>query len=320
MRITFVGAGAVGGYFGLRMAEAGLDVSFLLRPQSASVLKSRGFRLRSPQGDFELPDPTVLDGSSDAPAPDVLFFACKAEHVRAAAQLARPLAGPNTVAIPLQNGVDAPSTLGEVLGPERVLGGLSRIFAERTSPGRIVHMVLPPSIACGEHRTGRSERVDRIVRHIEGVGGMSIAGSDDIWTDMWIKLLMVCALGASGAAARAPVGALLAVPAARALLEAAAEEIAAVGRAHGAKIPWDFVRTQIGRYKYLPPDTTASMHRDLERGEPSEVNEQLGAVRRYGREAGVPTPVLDALFGALLPGELKARGQLAFENLPPRDG
>lgn len=319
MRITFVGAGAVGGYFGLRMAEAGLDVSFLLRPQSARVLRSRGFRLRSPQGDFELSAPAVLDGSADVPPPDVLFFACKAEHVRAAAQLARPLAGSNTLAIPLQNGVDAPSMLRRVLGPERVLGGLSRIFAERSSPGRVVHMGLFPSIACGEYRTGRSDRVERIVRHIQGVGGMSVAGSDDIWTEMWTKLLMVCALGASGAVARAPLGTLLAVPEAHALLVTVAEEIAAVGRAHGAKVPMDFARVQIGRYKNLPPDTTASMHRDLERGEPSEVREQLGAARKYGREASVPTPVLDALYGALLPGELRARGQLAFESVPPRD-
>lgn len=318
MRIVFVGAGAVGGYFGARMAGAGLDVAFLVRPRSAPGLKAAGIRVRSPEGDIDLPHPIVLDGSPSRSPADVLFFACKAEQVPAAAALAGPLAGPRTLAVPLQNGVDAPDALIGEFGAERVLGGLSRIFAERTAPGRILHASLRPSIACGEYRNGRSARVDRLVEVLAQVPGLSIAASDDIWTEMWQKLLMVCALGAVGAAVRAPLGVLLDVPEARRILERAAAEIAAVGRAHGADIPEEFPRTMIGRYRHLPPDTTASMHRDLVRGDPSELNEQLGAAIRHGGRAGLATPTLDALYGALLPGELRARGQLQFEALPPR--
>lgn len=318
MRIVFVGAGAVGGYFGARIAEAGLDVSFLLRPESARVLRSRGLSVRSPQGDVVVPAPNVLDGATGVPPPDVLFFACKAEHVRDAAELARPLMGCGTLAIPLQNGVDAPGTLCEVLDPERVLGGLSRIFAERVSPGKILHLGFRPSITCGERQGGMSTRVGRVVGALSPVGGMVIDASEDIWTEMWKKLLMVCSVGSVGAVARAPLGVLLGVPETRDLLEAAGEEIGAVARLHGASIPEGFATEQIVRYGKLPPDTTASMHRDLERGDSSELNEQLGAACRYAREAGVPTPILNALYGALLPGELRARGNLAFENVEPR--
>ncbi len=318
MRIVFVGAGAVGGYFGARIAAVGLDVSFLLRPGSARVLRSRGLSVRSPLGDVVVPSPNVLDGTAASPPPDVLFFACKAEHVREAAELARPLAGPGTIAIPLQNGVDAPATLCEVLGPERVLGGLSRIFAERVSPGNILHMGLRPSISCGERQGGTSRRVGRVVDALSSVGGMTIDASEDIWTEMWKKLLMVCSVGSVGAAARAPLGVLLGVPETRDLLEAAGNEIGAVGRAHGAVIPDGYAAEQINRYGKLPPDTTASMHRDLDRGDSSELYEQLGAACRYGREGGVSTPILDALYAALLPGELRARGDLAFENVGPR--
>ena len=313
-----VGAGAVGGYFGARMASAGVDLSFLLREESARIVRAKGLRVRSPQGDVHLPHPDVLVAGSDAPSPDALFFACKVEHVRTAAEAARPLLGPSSVVIPLQNGVDAPEILRNVLGERSVLGGLSRIFAERVAAGEIQHFGLHPSITCGELDGGHSERVARVVNTLADAPGMSIDASDDIWTAMWMKLLMVCSMGAVGAAARAPLGVVLGVPETRGLLLAAGEEIAAVGRARGAQIPDGFVAAQVTRYGRLRPETTASMHRDLERGETSELGEQLGAVCRYGRELDVTTPVLDALYGALLPGELRARGRLAYENVGPR--
>ena len=313
-----VGAGAVGGYFGARMASAGVDLSFLLREESARIVRAKGLHVRSPQGDVHLPHPDVLVAGSDAPSPDALFFACKVEHVRTAAEAARPLLGPSSVVIPLQNGVDAPAILRNVLGERLVLGGLSRIFAERVAAGEIQHFGLHPSITCGELEGGHSERVARVVNTLADAPGMSIDASDDIWTAMWMKLLMVCSMGAVGAAARAPLGVVLGVPETRGLLLAAGEEIAAVGRARGAQIPDGFVAAQVTRYERLRPETTASMHRDLERGETSELGEQLGAVCRYGREVDVATPVLDALYGALLPGELRARGRLAYESVGPR--
>ena len=313
-----LGAGAVGGYFGARMASAGLDVSFLLRTESARILRAEGLRVRSPLGDVHLARPNVLEAGCSASAPDVLFIACKAEDVRTAAEMARPLVGQSTVTIPLQNGVDAPAMLREVLGAESVLGGLSRIFAERVRIGEISHTGLLPSITCGELSGGISDRAARVADAIATVPAMSIDASEDVWTAMWVKLLMVCALGSVGAVARAPLGVLLDVPETRGLLLSAAQEIAAVGRARGANITEDFVSAQIGRYKSLSPQTTASMHRDLERGDPSELNEQLGAVCRHARQLDVATPVLDALYGALLPGELRARGELVYENVGPR--
>ena len=313
-----LGAGAVGGYFGARMSSAGLDVSFLLRSESARIIRARGLKVLSPFGDIHLPRPDVLEVGASAPSPDVLFFACRADQVRAAAEAARPLVGPSTLAIPLQNGVDAPSILRNALGDESVLGGLSRIFAERVRTGEISHASLLPSITCGELAGGISERAGRVVDVVSDVPGMSLDASEDIWTEMWVKLVTVCSVGSVGAVARAPVGVLLDVPETRRLLLAAGEEIAAVGRAHGARLPEDLVPTQVEKYRGLPPTTTASMHRDLERGDTSELDEQLCAVRRYGRQLDIATPTLDALYGALLPGELRARGKSSYENVGPR--
>lgn len=321
MRIVFVGAGAVGGYFGGRMLQAGLDVSFFLRPDSAARLRSAGLRLTSPAGNFVRPGPRVIAAGEEAPTPDVLFIACKAENVRPAARLASYLVGESTVAIPLQNGVDAPADLCLVLPPGCVTGGLSRIFAERVSSGQIRHTGLAvPSITCGEIAGGRSERVGAVVEHLAAVEGMAIDESEDIWTEMWKKLLMVCSLGVVGAAARAPLGILLSVPETRELFESCAAEIEAVGRASGARIPKGYGVRQIARYEMLSPTTTASMHRDLERGNASELEGQLGAVLNRGRKAGVPTPLLAALYGALLPGELRARGKVSYKGVAPRSG
>ena len=319
MRIVFVGAGAVGGYFGGRMAQAGFDVSFFLRTDSALQLRSRGLRLSSLAGDFELPRPKVIEAGAKAASPDVLFLACKAEHVRQAAESASYLVSQATVVIPLQNGVDAPKTVCQVLAPERVVGGLSRIFAERAAPGQIHHVGLDvPSITCGERHGGRSSRIGGIVDSLAVVEGMAIDETPDIWSEMWKKLIMVCSLGVVGTAARAPLGILLDIPETRALFESCATEIEVVARSCRASIPEGYAVDQIARYKALPPDTTASMHRDLERGDTSELNEQLGAVLRHGREAGVPMPVLNTLYGALLPGELRARGKLSYGNVHSR--
>ncbi len=319
MRILVAGAGAVGGYFGARMIEAGLDVTFLLRPQSAKLLREQGIRISSRFGDVSIDHPKAVHADSDYHAPDVVFFASKAEHVSASAAAAARLAGPKTLFVPLQNGVKSPEMLTAVLGPERVLGGLSRIFAERKSPGRIEHTGILPSITFGEMAGGVSARASGLEDLLKPAQGMVADASPDVWTEMWTKLVMVCSIGSVGAVSRAPLGVLLAVPETRSLLQAAGEEIAAVGNACRASIPEGLVVKMLARYEKLSPLTTASMHRDLERGEPSELNDQLGTVCRDAREKSVATPVLDALYGALLPGERRARRELDYAGVAQRD-
>ena len=316
MKIAFVGVGAVGGYFGGRMVERGLDVVFLARPQTARALRDGGLRIESILGDCSIARPNVCGDPAAAAPVDIVFLAVKAYQVTAAAAFAAPAAGANTTVIPLQNGVDAPQAAAAALGQERVLGGLSRIFSERVATGRIRHSDIRPSIAFGEIAGGISERVERIAAHLEPTAGMDVQTSADIVTDMWKKLMLVATLGAVGAAAQAPVGVVRSIPSPRLLLQAVAGEIAAVGRARGAKIPPDLPAGCLKVFDKLTPETTASMHRDLARGLPSELNEQVGAVIRYGDAAGVATPALDALHAALLPGELRARGEIGFDDIP----
>lgn len=312
MKIVFVGVGAVGGYFGGRMVEHGLDVVFLARPPTARILKDEGLHIGSILGDCSIARPNICDDPANAPPADVLFLAVKAYQVTAAASFAAPAVVENTTVIPLQNGVDAPRAAAEAIDEKLILGGLSRIFSEKTAPGKISHSDLRPSIAFGELRGGISERVERIAAHLEPLTAMDVQVSTDIVTVMWKKLLLVAALGAVGAVTRAPVGVVRSIPSSRMLLQAVIDEIAAVGRANGADLPPAFCSGSIAVYDKLLPETTASMQRDLVRGLPSELEEQIGSVIRYGNSSGVPTPTLDTLHAALLPGEMRARGAIDF--------
>ncbi len=315
MKIVFVGMGAVGGYFGGRMAHAGLDVSFLVRHESATRLKADRLQVKSLLGDFSIKSPRIYTNASEYGEADVVFHSSKAHQVYEAVKFASGLIGSETVVIPLQNGVKSYQAFSGAVRTKHVLGGLCRIFAERIAPGVILHMGGRPSITFGERAGGLSERVKRIQVDLASVGGMKVDASEDIWTEMWIKLLLVCSIGAVGAVTRSPLGIVLSVPQTRELLVAVGDEIAAVGNACGALIPEGFAMQQLENYEKLAPETTASMHRDIERGLPSEFEGQVGAVRRDGQEAGVKTPVLDVIYAALLPGELKAQGLLTFDNV-----
>lgn len=320
MKIAIVGVGAVGGYFGGRMIEHGLDVTLLARTETARILKRDGLHISSILGDFSVDHPNIADDTGTLEPMDVVFLAVKAYQVAAAAKFASAVVGPDTTVIPLQNGVDAPKAAASILGEEVVIGGLSRIFSERVKTGRIRHSDIRPSIAFGELRGGISERVASIAEHLAPVSTMDAQASEDIVTDMWKKLLMVATLGAAGAVSRAPVGVLRSLDPIRATLLSVAAEIGAVARSQGADVAPEFSANCLNVLEKLTPETTASMHRDIVHGLPSELEEQVGAVIRYGIAAGVGTPVLSTIYGALLPGELRARGKVEFDDLPAADG
>jgi 2-dehydropantoate 2-reductase len=221
-----------------------------------------------------------------------------------------PLIGPQTVVIPLQNGLEAPGLLADVLGTEIVLGGLCKIFASKTGPATIEHIGLEPVIEFGELNGERTERVERVRAAFAAAAGMSAVVPDDIEAAMWVKLMHVEALGAVGAVARQPAGIVRAVPETRQMLLSAMEEVVAVGFKRGVRLDAELPQKALRRVDDLPPGAMASMHRDIAAGLPSEFEFQVGTVVRYGREAGAATPVQSAIYAALLPSELIARGQI----------
>ncbi len=219
MRIAVVGLGAVGGYFGGRLAQAGHEVTFVARGAALEMLRTQGLTVKSIAGDFAIREPGTAGAAAEVGPVDVVLVAVKAPQVGAVARGLAPLVGPGTSVIPLQNGLEAPRLLADALGPEAVLGGLCRIFAMKTAPATVEHLGLEPSIEFGELSGELSARVERIRAAFHTAAGMKAVARDDIEVALWQKLLYVEPMGAVGAVARQPVGVLRTVPETRRLLQ-----------------------------------------------------------------------------------------------------
>ncbi len=316
MRIAVVGVGAVGGYFGGRLAEAGHDVVFVARGGTLDRLRNDGLQVESGHGDFSIPNPQAVGDPSEAGQVDLILLAVKAPQIREAGRSLAPLVGPDTAVIPLENGVEAPRLLTEILGPKHVLGGLCRIFSTRVAPARIRHDGLEPTLLFGELGRENTDRVHRIRAVLKSAKGMTVTTPDDVEAALWEKFLFVAPLGGVGALVREPAGVLRAVPETRAILRSAMDEILAVGQKRDIAIGPDATERALRLVDALPHDATASMQRDIVEGRPSELEYQTGTVVRYGQESAVPTPVNSTVYGALLPSELRATGRRSASLQP----
>ncbi|OFX26780.1 MAG: 2-dehydropantoate 2-reductase [Armatimonadetes bacterium RBG_16_67_12] len=311
MRIVVFGSGSVGGYFGGILGRAGEDVVFIARGEHLRAIQARGLRVDSPKGDFVVHPACATDDPAQAGPADVIIVGVKTWQVADAAAAMKPMLGPDTVVVPLQNGVEAPAQLAAALGAGHVVGGLCRIICMIAGPGHIKHLGGEPTVVVGELDRQSSERTERLRLAFERAGAAAKVASN-IHVALWEKFLFLAPWSGLGALTRAPIGAMLDVPQTRQLFEAAMAEIAAVARARGIALEDDVVSRYMRFLDGAPPDGTASMQRDIIAGRPSELESQSGAVVRLGREVGVPTPVHAFIHGSLLPMELRARGVLPF--------
>lgn len=311
MRVAIFGTGGVGGYFGGRLAQAGADVIFIARGDHLEALRSRGLRVESLKGDFVVHPAQATDDPGQVGAVDAVLVGVKSWQVPEAAQAIRPMVGPQTFVVPLQNGVEAPVQLAVVLGTRHVLGGLCSIISFIAGPAHIRHAGAEPSIAFGELDNRPSERAERLHRAFARAN-VKVEIPPDIQVAMWEKFLFIASWGGVGAVTRAPVGVLRGLPETRQMMEEAMREIFAVARARKISLTEESIRKGITFIDSLQVGATASMQRDIMEGRPSEVEAQNGAVIRLGREAGVPTPVHAFIYWSLLPSDLRARGQVQF--------
>jgi 2-dehydropantoate 2-reductase len=307
MRIGIFGSGAVGGYFGGRLAEAGEEVIFMARGATLAALRERGLRVESIKGDFTIA-PVAASGDPASVGPvDVVLVAVKAWQVVEAAEWMRPLVGAETFVVPLQNGVEAPMQLAAALGRQHVLGGLCQIISMVAGPGHIRHAGAEPTIAFGELDGRSSERVERLRQAFGRARGVTVDAPADIQAAMWRKFMLIASFSGVGAVTRAPMGVMRRLPETRELLQQAMEEVLAVAQARGIALDENAIDRSWAFFEGLPEAATASMQRDIVEGRPSELESQNAAVVRLGREAGVATPLHAFLYQALLPQELKAR-------------
>lgn len=312
MRIAVFGSGAVGGYFGGRLAEAGEDVAFVARGEHLAAIRRSGLGVTSIDGDFVVHPARATDDPAALGLVDVVLLGVKAWQVSEAAGALRPLVGSRTIVVPLQNGIEAPERLADVLGAEHVLGGLCRIIGHLVAPGRIRHAGAEPYIAFGPLEPSTRDRAEALRAAFGRTRGVRVEIPSDIRAAMWSKFLFIAALGGVGALTRAPVGIIRGQPECRRLLHEAMVEIREVAAGHGIALPADLIQQTLAYVDSLPADGTASMQRDIVHGRPSELDAQIGAVVRLGERAGVGVPLNRAMLSALLPLERMARGELEF--------
>ena len=311
MRIAVVGVGGVGGYFGGRLAQAGEEVIFLARGEHLHALHAQGLHVESIKGDCLIHPVQATDDPTTVGIVDAVVLGVKAWQVREAAQAIRPLIGPETCVVTLQNGVEAPGHVTEVLGAQHVLGGLCGLIAFIVAPGHIRHAGAEPFVRFGELDNRASPRVEHL-RQAFVRAGVQVDIPSDIHAALWMKLLFITPWSGLGAVTRAPVGVWRSLPETRAMVTQCLQEITTVARAQAIALPEDAVEQTWALYETLPPGGTASLQRDILAGRPSELEAQIGVVVRLGRQGAVPTPTHTFLYSSLLPLESRARGQVEF--------
>jgi 2-dehydropantoate 2-reductase len=307
MKIAVIGAGAVGGYFGGRLALAGNDVVFLVRGKTLEALRSGPLRVKSINGDFEVrvratSDPAEID------ATEAVLVAVKAWQVPEAAAAIGKMRAENSLVIPLQNGMEAPEQLAAVLGTDVVAGGLCRIVAKAIGPGKIDHYWAEPSVAFGELAPLRNRERLAQLRAAFVTANVRCEMPADIATAMWEKFLFIAPWGSLASLTQSPIGPIRSTPGLRARLVAGLQEVAQIARADGKDFGAESVAKTLAILDRLPEATTSSMQRDIMAGRPSELEAQTGAIVRLGRKTGMPTPAHDAIYAELLPLERRARG------------
>jgi len=290
MKIAMMGSGGVGGFFGGRLAQSGCDVSFVARGAHLAALREHGLSIENEaQGNIHVPRVRVVEHPADLGPVDLVIVSVKLWDTDAAAQAIKPLVGPDTGVLSLQNGVIKDDILRRHFGADAVMGGVCYVATHIARPGVIHQTGTMQRIVVGEYDGRRSERAQVLHQALQG-SGVKAELSEDVRRALWEKYVFLVALSATTTTMRKTVGPIRGNARTRGFLLQLMREVVAVGRAHGVALPEDYAEGRLAFADGLPADMTSSMHHDLERGNRLEVEWLSGGVVQLGEARGVPTP------------------------------
>ncbi|MCC8953797.1 2-dehydropantoate 2-reductase [Bradyrhizobium sp. Pear77] len=290
MRVLVVGAGAIGGYFGGRMIQAGRDVTFLVRPRRASELASAGLVIKSPNGDVTLSNPPTVQADKLSDKFDVVLLSCKAFDLEDAIKSFAPAVGDKTAIIPLLNGMLHLDALDKKFGAQHVLGGLCAIAATLNEKREVVQLQPMQSLGFGERAGGLSDRVRAVAETFSAINGA--AASDHVMQDMWEKWVFLASLAASTSLMRTSVGNILAAPGGKDFLLGILDECSAIAADAGHAPGGPFFQRTRGLLTTEGSPMTASMFRDIKAGLPVEADHVIGDLIVRADAAKIPVPKL----------------------------
>lgn len=300
MKIAVMGAGALGGYFGVRLAQAGHEVALIARGAHLKAIQERGLYLYSPKGDAHLTHMLATDDPAQVGPVDIILFMVKNGDVEKAGQALAPMLGPDTMVVTCQNGISAHERLGAVIGPERVVPGVARIPGEVTEPGVITHTASFDMLIFGETNGYESGRCAALAVTLKAAGTSPVVPKN-ILHELWSKFCGQAALASLTTLTGQDIGPLRDTAESAQLFRDAMRETWTVGRAVVPDLPEAVLETNWKFVTLLPPTMHASMLDDLRNGKPLEHEYLSGDVVRLGRKHGVPTPIHDVLYAALKP-------------------
>jgi 2-dehydropantoate 2-reductase len=299
MRVAAMAAGGVGGYYGAKLAAAGHDVFFIARGAHREAIEKDGLKVESINGDLHIAKANVTDDPAKVGPVDVVLFAVKLWDTEKAAELVRPMLGPNTRVITMQNGVDSYERIAPIVGKDRAIPAVTYVVTVIDRPGVIKQDSKFQSIICGTPDRRADAPLEAFVAAAKAAK-IDITLSDDIQRDRWHKFIFLSATSGATAVTRQTMGPILADPDTRALFYNLMRETLKVGQAKGVRLADDFVDQRMAfADQNVPPSMKASMANDLDRGNRLELDWLAGTVSRLAKELNVPTPANDTIYAAL---------------------
>lgn len=293
MRIAVMGSGGVGGYFGGRLAHGGADVSFVARGEHLEAMRREGLHIEGPE-QIHVKRVSATDDPNKIGVADIVLVCVKLWDTEQALTQIRPMVGPNTTVISLQNGVLKDQYLRAAFDERQLMGGVGYVATTIEAPGVIRQTGPMQRLLFGEFDGSRSVRAEAFLAACVA-GGINAELSADIVREMWQKYVFLVALSGTTTTIRKPIGPIRSNAQTRAFLYDVMREVVDVARAHGAAVPADYARVRLQLADDVSPDMTSSMHHDLQRGNRLEVAWLSGGVVKLGQEKGVPTPLNRAI-------------------------
>ena len=299
MKIAVMGSGGVGGFYGGRLASAGYDVHFVARGAHGDAMREHGLLIENEaQGNIHIPRVNVSANPATIGAADVVIIAVKLKDTEAAALAVKPIVGPHTTVMSLQNGVIKDDILRDHYAQNQILGGVAYVATHVARPGVIQQVGAMQRVVFGEYDGKRSARTEALLEALLRAG-INAEISSDIRRTLWEKYSFLVGLSGTTAAMRTSIGPIRSHPRTRAFLHDLFREVVAVGRAHGVALPPDYADDRLRFADSVPAAMTSSMHHDLERGNPLEVEWLSGGVVTLGAAVGVATPANRAIWDVL---------------------
>ena len=297
MRLLIVGAGSTGGYFGARLAAAGRDVTFLVRPTRAAALRTRGLQVTSPHGDLSL-TPSVVTADELDSAFDAILLTVKAFSLEPALEDLAPAVGPETMILPVLNGMRHVETIRSRFGQGALAGCTCKVATVLDKEGRIVQLAPLQELAYGEMDGRSSPRIEALDAFMTGAG-FDAKLSPSIELEMWHKWILLASLGAITCLMDGTVGDVAASPGGPAFALRLLEEIASIAVAEGHRPAEPFLEMARGLLTAAGSQQTSSMFRDMKNGQPIEAEQIVGDLLARGRAHQLDLPLLGTAFSQL---------------------